>query len=98
MLGGWIYLGRRRLLGSYDIKPGNILFDESAHVYVYDFGIAKALTDGQDVGAIAAAIRCDHPRLRSFGSLPDWRINRHHGRPRSRISVVTTPRKSQRLR
>ncbi len=33
-----------------DVKPENILFDEHGHVYLSDFGIAKALGDGRSQG------------------------------------------------
>lgn len=42
-----------------DVKPGNILFDDSGNVFLSDFGVAKAL--GQDTSLTAAGFTVGSP-------------------------------------
>lgn len=39
-----------------DVKPGNILFDQSGNVFLSDFGLAKALTQGQESNKADASL------------------------------------------
>ena len=48
-----------------DVKPANILFDETGNVYLSDFGVAKALADNEDANLTDAGTGIGSPRYMS---------------------------------
>jgi serine/threonine-protein kinase len=60
-----VQFAHRHLVVHRDLKPGNILVDSSGAPRLLDFGIAKILAAGDDLGQTAAGLRPMTPRYSS---------------------------------